>query len=85
MKVNYNVTGKERKRLAQTIGKAIGVDAIYKGVPPVPMRLIISQLTEKERSSSMIRLTATKSSRSLMSLRMQASSRMCLMKSRTAE
>ena len=33
MKVNYNVTGKERKRLAQTIGKAIGVDAIYKGVP----------------------------------------------------
>lgn len=33
MKVNYNVTGKERKRLTQTIGKAIGVDAIYKGVP----------------------------------------------------
>lgn len=33
MKVNYNATGKERKRLAQAIGKAIGVDAIYKGVP----------------------------------------------------
>ena len=33
MKINYNVTGKERKRLAQTIGKTIGVDAIYKGVP----------------------------------------------------
>lgn len=33
MKVNYNATGKERKRLAQSIGKAIGVDAIYTGVP----------------------------------------------------
>ena len=33
MKVNYNVKRKERKLLAQTIGKAIGVDAIYKGVP----------------------------------------------------
>ena len=33
MKVNYNVKGKERKLLAQTIGKAIGVNAIYKGVP----------------------------------------------------
>ena len=33
MKVNYNVKGKERKQLAQTIGMAIGVEAIYKGVP----------------------------------------------------
>ncbi|MCI7413919.1 virulence protein [Hornefia butyriciproducens] len=33
MKVNYNVKGKERKLLAQTVGKAIGMDAIYKGVP----------------------------------------------------
>ena len=33
MKVNYNATGKERKRLAQAIGNAIGVDTIYKGVP----------------------------------------------------
>ena len=33
MIVNYNVKRKERKLLAQTIGKAIGVDAIYKGVP----------------------------------------------------
>lgn len=33
MRVNYNATGKERKRLVQAIGKAIGVDAIYKGVP----------------------------------------------------
>ena len=33
MIVNYNVKRKERKLLAQTIGKAIGVDAIYKGEP----------------------------------------------------
>ncbi|MDO4834124.1 MAG: virulence protein [Bacillota bacterium] len=33
MKVNYNATGKERKRLTQTVGNTIGVDAIYKGVP----------------------------------------------------
>ena len=33
MKVNYNATGKERKRLAETIAKEIGVDARYLGAP----------------------------------------------------
>ena len=33
MKVNYNVTGKERKRLAEIIAKEIGVDARYLGAP----------------------------------------------------
>ena len=33
MKVNYNATGKERKRLAEIIAKEIGVDARYLGAP----------------------------------------------------
>lgn len=33
MEVKYNVSGKERKKMAEIIGKVIGVDAIYKGVP----------------------------------------------------
>ncbi|MBO4819536.1 MAG: virulence protein [Firmicutes bacterium] len=33
MEVRYNVTGKDRKRMAEIIGKVIGVDAIYKGAP----------------------------------------------------
>lgn len=33
MKVNYNAAGKERKRLAETIAKEIGVDARYLGAP----------------------------------------------------
>ena len=33
MKVQYRVPGKERKRLAETIAKEIGVDVVYKGAP----------------------------------------------------
>ena len=33
MKLNYNATGKERKRLAEIIAKEIGVDARYLGAP----------------------------------------------------
>lgn len=33
MRINYNTSGKERKRLAETIAKEIGVDAIYKKAP----------------------------------------------------
>ena len=33
MRIKYSAPGKERKRLAETIAKEIGVDAIYKGAP----------------------------------------------------
>ena len=33
MRINYNTSGKERKRLAETIAREIGVDAIYKKAP----------------------------------------------------
>ena len=33
MRTDYNVTGKERRRLAETVAKEIGVDAIYLGAP----------------------------------------------------
>lgn len=33
MEVRYHAIGKERKRMAQIIGKVIGVDPIYKGTP----------------------------------------------------
>ena len=33
MIVHYGVSGKERKRLAETIAKEIGVDSIYQGAP----------------------------------------------------
>lgn len=33
MEIRYNALGKERKRMAQIIGKVIGVDPIYKGTP----------------------------------------------------
>ena len=33
MRINYNASGKERKRLAEVIAREIGVDAIYKKAP----------------------------------------------------
>ena len=39
MEVRYNATGKDRKRMAQIIGKVIGVDPMYNGTPSLAYQI----------------------------------------------
>ena len=36
MKINYNVTGSDRKQLVSIISRETGIKATYKGMPSIP-------------------------------------------------